>query len=202
MKVAVVAAILAVVGVLFIATPAAAHQLIPGVGGFAAMVLHPLAVTDHLLAIIALGLVSGTSSSTRFDALLLVLTLGVLGGYLVAVLGISPDFAALAPLLLAATSGALTALACRLPFAALAGLAALTGLAVGTATPPEDPAGRAVILTGIGAAIGTALLFTLFAAIARMAERDWQRTGLRVAGSWITACALLVLALAASRAWR
>ncbi len=202
MKAAAVARILAVVGALSVAAPAAAHQLIPGVGGCAAMVLHPLAVTDHLLAIVALGLLSGMSLSTRFDALLLVLALGVLGGYLIAVTGTSPDFAALAPLLLAATSGALTALAFRPPFAALAGLAALTGLAIGGATPPEDPASRAVILTGIGAVIGTALLFILFAAVARMAERDWQRTGLRVAGSWITACALLVLALAASRAWR
>jgi hypothetical protein len=108
------------------------------------------------------------------------LALGVLGGYPIAVIGTSPDFAALAPLLLAATSGALTALAFRPPFAALAGLAALTGLAIGGATPPEDPASRAVILTGIGAAIGTALLFILFAAAAR-----WQNaTGSALGCAW------------------
>jgi urease accessory protein len=155
MKAAAVGWISAAVCALSVATPAAAHQLIPGVGGLAAMVLHPLAATDHLLAIVALGLLSGTSSSTRFDALLLMLALGVLGGYPIAVIGTSPDFAALAPLLLAATSGALTALAIRPPFAALAGLAALTGLAIGGATQPEDPASRAVKVTGNGGAIGS-----------------------------------------------
>jgi len=195
------ALILPVAWSLSAAAPAEAHQLIPGVGGFPAMMLHPVAATDHLLAIVALGLLSGRNAS-RFAPPLLALTLAVLGGYLAGAIGISPDFAELVPLALAAICGALGALACRLSPAVLIALATLTGLAIGSATRPDDPGTPALILTGIGCAFSAALLFTLFAALARSADRDWQRIALRVAASWITACAVLVLTLEASRAWR
>jgi hypothetical protein len=162
------------------------------------MVLHPLAVIDHALAIIGLGLLSGTGCRTGFGYLMLALAAGFATGYLYLIYGTALSYAWLAPLMFAALAGGLTALAVSLPFWVLAGFTALVGAAIGSETFPETWERREFILSGAGALIGVALLFILSAAIGRAAQRDWQRIGIRIPGSWITASAMLVLTLVAA----
>ena len=164
-------------------------------GGF----LNPLTVPAHLVALLGLGLLIGGQRDR-----------GALVPWLAFALGLDTGLAAIAlgagqtpaiDILLAATvvSGLLVALAIALPNALCAGLALVTGVALGLDSPPQaiSLAGATTALIGTG--LSACLTLALMVAGARACTRDWQRIGLRILGSWIAASAILVLALRFAR---
>jgi hydrogenase/urease accessory protein HupE len=174
--------------------PAAAHELIPGLTGFPAQVLHPLLLMDHMLALLAAGLIAG-QNGVRLVRVLLAFFPAMLAGYLFPSTGIPVPYSVFLPLVLALLCGGLIAASLRLPAAAAMALVAVVGFAVGYATTPEQGGLRAAVETIGGAMLGSLALLLLAAALAMRADRDWQRIGVRVAGSWIAAGTLMVLAL-------
>ena len=74
-------------------------------------------------------------------------------------------------------------------------LAAAIGLSLALDSPPEALALMQANLTLLGTALGAVLLLlALLQGTARL-RQHWQRIGARIAGSWIAATAILVLAL-------
>ncbi len=187
---------LAALALLAPAGPAAAHGTLEGVGAFYAGLLHPLLVPAHLLLLLGLGLRVAQRGRAAAPAALAGWLFGLGLGLGIVLAGAGPSEAPLPALALAAALGLLLAAAAPLPVAAGAALAALAGLALGLDSDPgaaADPGGRPLQLAGTAVGASTLVLLVGGALVER--RPAWLALGLRVAGSWIAAAALMVLAL-------
>jgi len=82
------------------------------------------------------------------------------------------------------------------PPVVLAGsLALIAGAALALNAPPQALTIPAAIGAQLGTAIAALVTLALVALVASRARRPWQLIGVRIAGSWIAASAILVLAL-------
>jgi hypothetical protein len=107
--------------------------------------------------------------------------------------------AALMLLVLAACAGIVVLLAVKPPASVSGVLSCLTGAAIALNSPPQALTVPAAVASQFGSGISALATLALTAFIAMKAERDWQRIGIRIAGSWIAASAILVLALRLAR---
>jgi len=193
----IVIATAAVVWLLVASQPAQAHDVVAGVGGFSGGLLHPLLVPAHALALVALGLTLGQPGRLRYAGLLL-FAAGLAAGIalIVTAFAITTDLAVLA---VAAVAGIALAVGRPLPLAMSGPLAVVAGLAIALDSVPEEISMQTTFLALVGTAISATLAVMLVAGLARRLARDWQRIGLRIAGSWIAASAILVLAVRLGR---
>jgi urease accessory protein len=177
---------------------AGAHEVF-GLTGFPASVLHPLIIIDHALAIAALSLLAGQQPLPGMAAKLVALLLSMVLGF--AALLYLPTYtgAPLLPLVAAALCGGLVAWGPALPGWACALSIGLAGFAIGLNTIPEAGILLAFLYALGGAMICAGTLLLVVGYALRALKRDWQRTGIRIVGSWIAASAMLVLALALGR---
>lgn len=182
----------------------AAHELIPGLTGFPALVLHPVALIDHALALIASGLLAGQAKVGLLTRLAPALVIAMLAGYFFPSTGIVIPFEVLAwlslvPLALALISGGLAAAAVRPGGPVVLSVAIAVGWLLGYETTPHQSGWGPVIETIAGAMLGALAIMLATAALAAHARRPWQQVGVRVVGSWIAATAVMVFALVAAR---
>lgn len=181
------------------AGPARAHGTLPGGGGFYAGAAHPFLAWEHLLLLIALGLLLGQPPREAGRAPLAVLALALAAGLALAAEGVAWSAATLVVLGGAMLGGGALALALALPVAVRAAFAAVAGLAIGldTGVPvPQAGAGIAALLPFAGVLVGVFLIVLNAMALASVAVRPPFSIAVRVAGSWIVAVAVMVLALA------
>lgn len=174
---------------------AAAHGSLAGGNDFLNGALHPLFVPAHLLTLAAAGLWFGRQSLDRAGPVLLAFAGALAAGLAASLWAPVPQWHETALLALALAAGVATAAAWP-PRRALAvpGLAA-AGLLVGLDSPPDWASGGGVVAAAAGTFLGAYLLFLNVAGLASIAKRPWQAIAARIAGSWITAIALIVLAL-------
>lgn len=177
--------------------PAVAHVAIEGADDFTGGMLHPFFVLFHLLVVIGLGLLLAQQGLAHTRAAVPAFTASLIAGFLSA----GVEFAALLPtrgilLHTALLVGLLVALARPLPRFVPAVIAALAGLAIGIESVPEFGTLWTVVLALTGTGLSVSLLLINVLAAASYARRPWQIVGLRVIGSWIGACGLMVSALA------
>jgi urease accessory protein len=165
------------------------------VGGF----LNPLTVPAHLVVLLGLGLLVGGRRGGGAVVPLSAFVLGLAAGLAAIARGAGQTPAI--DILLAATvvSGLLVSLAIALPDALCAGLALVTGVALGLDSPPQAISLASATTALVGTGLSACLALALVAAGARACTVDWQRIGLRILGSWIAASAILVLALRFAR---
>ncbi|MEY4748339.1 MAG: hypothetical protein RIQ60_553 [Pseudomonadota bacterium] len=185
-----------------LALPAAAHGTLPGINQFYNGVLHPLLAPAHLLALLALALMAGQQTLRPRPWEHIGLGLGMAAGALAAAAAGDPDTDRW---LWCATLwvGAGVALARPQPrvLRALVGLVAGVAIGLGSADVALRGASRVAAL--LGSYVG-AMIFVAYAALAvelllGRCTGAVPRIGLRVLASWISACALLMLALAFRR---
>lgn len=181
---------------LFIALPGAAlaHSPIEGVGLFYNGMVHPLIVPADLICLLAVGLLIGQHaprvSRLALPAFALALALGLLAGSEVA----APLFGTAPLLAVVAALGA--AIALEVPFGPLlAALAFAAGLLVGLGSGEALGNMRESFLASAGVWLGAMVAITLIGGLATRLTRPWQRVGVRTVGSWLTAAAIVVLAL-------
>jgi urease accessory protein len=179
-------------GFLWMTGGASAHSVFV-ITGFTGGLLHPLVVLTQFAAVTALALLIGQQGWP--SRVLLVFAAGLIVGLGVIALAYVPTYVEQMLLALAAMTGALIALARPLPWPVGAALAAVTGLAVGLDSPPEAISVAEANLTLLGTALSATALLNVLAWLASRLRRDWQRIGMRIAGSWIAASAVMVLAL-------
>jgi len=174
---------------------AEAHTPIEGLGDFYNGMLHPVVVPAHLLALLGIGLLIGRQPQAALQpaalAFLAATTLGLLG----AGLGWSVNAETLL-LAGAAISGLLLAWGSPLPgwLGTASGIA--LGFAIGTDSGQGITESQAVAaaLTGTGVAVYLLFLYAL-AVSDTLRKYQWQQVAIRVAGSWIAASAIMVIAL-------
>ena len=175
--------------------PAQAHAPIKGIGAFYNGLLHPLFVPAHLLLIFALGLLLGqhVPNASRFGWLAFVaalwtgLVIGHLSGTGVPVMLL---------LLMALAAGLLVAVDWSVPAVVAAVLGGVAGFTIGMDSMPEALTRKETLLALAGTGVGATLIVSYIGGVAAWLQVPWQRIGIRVAGSWAAASALLVIALA------
>ena len=161
-------------------------------------VMHPLVMPAHLILLIALGLLAGQQSVRAVTAGCITLVLSLAAACMATVqfrLSLEPEVALL---LSAVVAGGLVALRLSLPTWPILLLALIAGLLIGLdSSAPRIPGLRgdkvhALLAGTVLSASITALVCALFALMVR---NLLEGIVLRVLGAWITAGALLVLAL-------
>jgi urease accessory protein len=175
---------------LLAATPATAHGTLPGGGGFVSGMAHPFLAVDHLLLLIGLGILLGRLGPRRP---LLGLLAGLVTGFGLTLLQFGPMQPVI--LMLALIIGGVLAAAIRINDLTAIFVATTTGLLIGADT--DGPAGSTVIIAYAGVAAAVFLIVLNCMALAHYGSGKLNGVPLRVAGSWIAAAAILVLALLA-----
>jgi urease accessory protein len=185
---------------LFGADTAQAHSMVKGVGDFYAGLLHVLTALEHVLPFIALSLLAGQRGFNRkTEAVLLVFPLALMVGASAALWLAPPPGLAFFNIASAILMGALVAAAWPLPgplFYALVVVFGLShGFANGEAVTPTTKA--YLFILGVGLS-GLAVLAygTLMVEFLLKRKAGWIHIAVRVAGSWIAAIGVLVLATA------
>ncbi|WP_299365363.1 HupE/UreJ family protein [uncultured Paracoccus sp.] len=126
-------------------------------GSFGSGFAHPLGGADHVLAMVALGLLAAQAGGRALWLLPAAFVAAMLAGGAAGWSGM--PFGAVEPVILASmiVLGALVAMAARLPLDAMAAMAAAFGFAHGWAHGAEGPA-QGLPSHGLGFAVATALL--------------------------------------------
>ena len=175
------------------ATPARAHDAFGNAGAFWGGFLHPLTALEHMLAIVAFGLLAGLQPLRPAFAALLTFALALAAGGIAGMTGWTlPDLGFVTAGSIAVIA-LLVALARPLPPALLIALALLLGLLHGLANGAAVPAGFDRIAFLLGMVAGPALVAHLLIGGVRRLEAPWTRVAVRVLGSWLAAVGLLVL---------
>ncbi len=187
-----------VLGLALGADAAYAHAASPQAGSFYAGLLHPLTAPEHVLSMVALGLLAGQHGLNKGQGLLLVFPAAMALGAGLALRHPALGWVSLLNIGSVALFGGLVAATWRVPAALLYALALLFGMTHGYAngaaiTPNLSPAvfilglvTAALLVLGYSMA-GTAYLLRL--------KPAWLSIAVRVAGSWITAVGILVLGM-------
>ena len=156
-------------------------------------------IPSHLLAVVALGLLTGQSAQRLPFSSLAAFAIGLLMGSLAVASAIRENPTSLALLLLAATAAGLVVLAHDAP-RWLTGVMAFAG---GSALPLNAPPHELTIANAVASQAGLAvagIAFFMAAALVAISEKaHWQRIGIRIVASWVAASAILVLALRLAR---
>jgi urease accessory protein len=179
------------------APPLWAH---PGAGaGVFHGLAHPLAGTDHLLAMLAVGLWAAQGDRQRVWLLPLAFVLGMIGGGVLGMSGVGLPAVEAGILMSVVLLGALIALALRPPLVAGVLLVALFGLFHGHAHGTEMPLGISGLTYAAGFTAATAMLHAAGAAavifVKRSAGSAPALTWARLTGSAIAAAGLLLAAV-------
>jgi urease accessory protein len=184
---------------LAIPSSAAAHTMLKGVGDLYAGLLHPLVVPAEALALVAAALLLGASGRAACRAGLPAIAVGLAAGL---ALGrhVPPSLATPALLAVAFLAAALVTAGLRLPPSAAAGVAALAGAAVGVDAQPDRAALLQAFAAGAATLTGATALAAVVAGLTLGRDHGWPRVAVRIAASWITACAILYFAWLASSA--
>jgi hydrogenase/urease accessory protein HupE len=169
---------------------------------FYAGLLHPLLTLPHMLVLLGLGIWLGQRPPLRLKIPIWVFATGCAAALLL------PTRVAMPPEVAnAATLGVLAvALGCGILVAASARLACVPGWAVAAVAAiavaldsglDAAPSARDTALTLLGTWTSTTVLVANVAFYTSLCPpRPWVHTGLRIAGSWMAAVSLLVLAFA------
>ena len=170
--------------------------------GFGSGLVHPLITPAHLLLLIGLGLWLGQRPPLRVRAAMYYFApLSAVGLLLTTQLSLAPAWQVLLPgmalcvaVLVASSRPALAWMQ--------ATLAAVAGMALGLDSGVDAGApGSAVAVTLLGTWIAlNVLLVNLAHYTSLLPQRKWASIGVRIAGSWIAAICVLVLAFAARSA--
>ncbi len=188
-------AAVAVLAVTLSGGAAHAHDFVEG-AGFLNGLLHPLLAPAHALCLLAFGLMTGQHKMAHRIVLTMAFAAALTAGILMIMFAaFSVDAAPMILLASGAAAGLLTALAQPLPVILPAAILATGGLALIFDSVPSVVSKLDTVLALAGTALGATLAVGLVAYAAGCLTRDWQRIGVRIAGSWTAASALLVLAL-------
>lgn len=173
---------------------AAAHAF-PNVGDFYAGMLHPMVTLEAILPLLALAMLAGQQGREAAIRVLVALPPALLAGV---VWGSAARGAPhLVPVLLAALAllGGLVAGGWALPVPIILTFAAVLGALIGFANGAELAAGESVLRFALGVALTGLLVVAYVIGGVRRLSAPWTRIAVRVAGSWLAATGLMVLAL-------
>ena len=187
---------------LLLALPATAgaHTVVSGVGDYFSGVLHPLTTPAHVLVLLALGLLAGQQSPLSLKTPLAVFIPVSAVALALTTTGLVKTVYPPVLISMALVAGGLVAWEKPPPAWAIRMIFAAAALALGLDSTVETGGGLAVAKTLLGTWTGLILAVADVAYYSsRFTRWPWQKVGLRVVGSWITAASLMILAFALRR---
>lgn len=176
------------------AAPASAHLVRTGFGTFYDGMLHLVMTPADLLAVLGLGLLGGLLGKRASRDGVIALPAGWLAGGVLGTFYPGPHELPVVTALGVLAVGLLVATRARLPETAFVSLAAAIGALHGFVTGATTTAAGGDLLTLAGAVVATFVLASLVPAVVVGLRAEWTRIAVRVAGSWIAAIGLLMLA--------
>jgi urease accessory protein len=183
--------------VLAVSTDAHAHSAAKGIGDFYAGALHPLTSLEHLLPFLAFGILAGQQGQ-KAEPVLAAFAAALLAGATLSLWLPGTPWVSVANLASSVAFGGLVALARPLPAAPFYAIAIGFGLTHGFANGEGMAKGGKPYLFIPGVALA-GLFVTAYGLIATdwllRRKTGWVTIALRVAGSWIAAIGILVLAV-------
>jgi urease accessory protein len=176
-----------------LAGPAAAHTGSATVVGFISGFLHPIGGLDHVLAMVAVGMLAALIGGRA----LWLVPASFLGAMVIgSALGFSLPFVELGIVASVVVLGAIVALAPRVPVTVAMALAAAFGMFHGHAHGAEMPAAVSPVLYGLGFVAATATLHLIGVGVGLASERLAQgggRAALRLGGGAVAALGLVLV---------
>lgn len=187
--------IAAVAALLAFPSTASAHLTIPGAGDLGNGALHPLATPSHVLILLALAILLGRRVPLDLKFAMLVLAPASAAALLATTTGWPGGVAQPFLIGLALVIAALVALEIEPSREFIAGLCAAAAIGIGLDSGVES-GGAAAVAKGLFGTWFSLNFLTGYLAlcVSNGAEKPWARIAMRVAGSWIIAISLLVLA--------
>ena len=175
-----------------------AHSAVAGMNSFYAGLLHPLLTLPHMLVLLGLGLWLGQHPPLRLKAPMLACATGCAAALLLTTRIAIPPSSQTVVMAVALGCGMLVAASARLPVGLRAAVAAVAAIAVALDSGVDGaPTVLATALTLLGTWISTTVLVANIAYYTALCpQRQWVQIALRIAGSWIAAASVLVLAFA------
>jgi urease accessory protein len=149
----------------------------------------------HFVALISVALLAGPAALRERVACVAAFAAGLAAGLGALAAGVGETPAGDVLLVLAALCGLAAAAALRLPPGLLALLAFAAGLASGLDSPPDAISLQEAVLSLIGTACAGIAALAIMVGVSAALAGVVLRIAPRVAGSWIAAIAILVLAL-------
>lgn len=187
----------AALGIL-VPVPAEAHLATTRFGDFYGGALHVATAPEHVLALLALGLLSGLQQPRDARWMLAAAPFGLLAGALIAVAAPLDVLASALDMAVLLSLGLLVTFAWRLRAAVLAGAGLLVGLLHGYQNGLEIGEGTVMPLFVLGVAASGLIAVALIAAgaVTLQQRTSWGRIALRAGGSWIAAIGVMILGFA------
>ncbi|EDY20631.1 hypothetical protein CfE428DRAFT_1828 [Chthoniobacter flavus Ellin428] len=172
---------------------------VQGMSSFMTGALHPLLTPSHVIILLALGLAVGQHIPLRLGAPLKVFAgcsaIGLALTTTGRIAGVHPGILSG----IAFAIGGIVAFGKKLPFAVPAILLGAGALAIGLDSGVEKGAAWTVFGTLSGTWVGLLVYlvnFAFYTSLAAEKKQQWLQIGIRVAGSWILAISVLMLAFA------
>ena len=184
--------------ILITPSTALAHGSIEGIGDFYSGILHPALVPAHLLVLLSLGLLLGQQGLSHSQVAFPVFVLTLTTGLLLTGLHLSPTPPIPVVLIIPALTGVLVAVSPERKISISVTVAAMAGLILGLDSAPDTLVTRARIMTLFGTGIGAISGLIYMTGLGELLKKYWQGIPVRILGSWVAACSLLVLALAST----
>lgn len=156
-------------------------------------------IPSHLLAVAAIGLLAGQYAQRFPFRVLVAFAVGLMAGSLMVASAIRENPASLGLLTLAAVAAGLVVFAWDTSDWLIGLMAFAAGSVLPLNAPPHELTIANAIASQIGLAVAAVVTLGVVTFVAVQATLPWQRIGLRIAGSWIAASAILVLALRLAR---
>jgi urease accessory protein len=157
--------------------------------------VHPVSTPAHVVALTGLGLIAGRNFLSAGATIVAALGLGLVVGLGAIAWGVGETPASDALLASATLCGLIAASGVTAPVSLAVPVALVSGVALGLDSPPQSIRLSEAVATLIGTACGGIGALAMIAFSAFAIGRLGQGIALRVAGSWIAAIAILVLAL-------
>jgi urease accessory protein len=163
--------------------------------GIVAGLVHPVSTPAHVVALIGLGLMAGRNFRRTGAAIIGAFALGLTAGLCAIASGVGETPASDVLLATATLYGLVAASGLTAPVSLAVPAALVSGIALGLDSPPESILLGEAIAMLIGTACGGIGALAMIAFLVSGIARWRQGILLRVAGSWIAAIAIMVLAL-------
>lgn len=175
-----------------------AHTPFKGINNFYNGLLHPVFIPAHALLLSALGLFLGQQEPKENGIPLLMFLVFALTGLVIAGNANGGEFETV-QLLGASAIGLLVAINPRIPVFLRSIGSASSGLLIGIDSGQAELAGAPLLASLIGTGLGMCIyLLCTMSFAGYFKDKEWQKIGIRIIGSWIAASALLVLSLSLS----
>lgn len=182
---------------VLVATPALAHTGAGSVSGFASGFSHPMGGLDHLLAMIAVGVLAAQQGGKAVWLLpVSFVTMMVVGGAL-GIAGVAMPFVELGIVGSVIVLGAVIALGKHMPTGAAMALVGVLAVFHGHAHGTEMPIDASGVEYGLGFAIATAILHAVGLGIGFGAKKVAEKiapVAVRIGGGMIAAAGVALLA--------